>query len=211
MELRGLLIGIVLGDGTLSKCSSSSNSRLLLGHSLKQKEYCEHKLQLVSRLLDIEYKAKEYSVYNKSKDKYYSIFQGSTRVDRYLTKLRHLLYPEGTKIINEKKLSYLTSEGLAYWYMDDGGVIINNSRKAVYGTFLSTQCFSREQQEEICEYFKQFFGFTSKVVSHGRGKFRIKINKENSEIFLAAIRPYILEHFAYKATLDYEEYKKLQP
>jgi hypothetical protein len=50
------------------------------------------------------------------------------------------------KIVTEKIMDYLTPEGLAYWYMDDGGIIMTNTRKQIYGCFLSTQNFTKEEQ-----------------------------------------------------------------
>ena len=206
LELRGLLIGLVLGDGCLSKTTATSNSRLSIGHGNKQKTYCIHKLNLVSKLLRIEHNVKDYVVPNKTTSKTYKITQGSTSVHRYLTKLRKLLYVDNKKIVSSKIINYLTPEGLAYWYMDDGGIISSNKRRQIYGTFISTQCFTKEQQELICKELQNKFKFEAKVVTHGKNRYRIKINKTNSKIFVEIIKPYILPEFEYKTVLDYETY-----
>ena len=208
LELRGLLIGIVLGDGSLSSASSKNNSRLSIGHSTKQKDYCEHKLKLVAELLRTDYSCKEYSVFNKKTKKYYPIIQGSTCVHRYLTKLRKLLYnKQGIKGLTEKTLKYLTPEGLAYWYMDDGGIIAPASKERIEGLFLSTKNFSYEDHLKIKEYLKNIYNIHCSVVSHGKGRYRIKINKTNAKLFLDIIDKYKHPNLAYKFCLDYIQYR----
>jgi len=206
LALRGLLIGIVLGDGTLSKANSKQNSHLLIGHSIKQKDYCNSKLNLVSSLLNTSYHIKEYRVFNKKTNKHYPIIQGATKVHRYLTKLRKVLYDNGTKKITEKILNYLTPEGLAYWYMDDGGVISYHKKKKIDGVFFSTQNFSYEEHLLIQKYFKDKWDINCRIGKHGKGKYRISINKTNSYKLIGLISPYIYEDLRYKTILNYSGY-----
>ena len=207
LELRGLLIGMVLGDGTLSKVTSKQNSRLLIGHSIKQKDYCRYKLELVSNLLRIGYSAKDYNVFNNKTNKEYSIYQGSTKVHRYLTKLRSILYDStGTKVVTSKILNYLTLEGLAFWFQDDGGVAFNNKRKTINGLYISTQNFTYNEHLIIKEYFKNKYAIECKVHNHGKKKYRIFFNKTNSIKFLSIIEKFKHIVFNYKFILNYREY-----
>jgi hypothetical protein len=210
LELRGLLIGMWLGDANLSKVTSRQNSRLLIGHSTKQKDYCEYKLKLVSNLLRIEYSAKEYNVFNKKTNKEYNIYQGSTRVHRYLTKLRSMLYDStGTKVITDKVLNYLTLEGLAFWFQDDGGVAFNNKRKAINGLYISTQNFTYDEHLTIRRYFKTKYDIECKIHNHGKKRYRIFFNKTNSKKFLSIIEKFKHDTFVYKFTLNYKDYVNL--
>lgn len=204
------MLGIVLGDGNLSKVTSKSNSKLLIGHPIKQKNYCAHKLELVANLLRIEYSAKEYKILNKSYNKEYIIYQGSTTVHRYLTKLRSMLYDStGTKYLTDKILHYLTPEGLAYWYMDDGGVAFNNKRKCINGCFISTQNYTYKEHLSIQKYFNDKYNIECKIHNHGKGKYRIFFNKTNSLKFFNVINEFKQPIFNYKFCLDYKEYVTL--
>lgn len=207
LELRGLLIGIVLGDGNLNAQTANSNARMLIGHSIKQKDYCTHKLSLVAELLRTEYAAKELSVLNKKSGKYYPIFQGQTKSHRYLTKLRQFLYNgSGTKVINQKILKYLTPEGLAYWYMDDGGIITYHKRKKIWGSFISTQNFSYEEHLLIKDYFKSTYNIDCRIGKHGKDKYRISFNNTESKKLFEIIDKYKHKTLAYKFILNYNEY-----
>jgi hypothetical protein len=197
---------MVLGDGCLSAATSSSNARLSMGHSIKQKNYCNFKLSLVSELLRTTYNAKEHKVFNKKTNKYYPIFQGSTATHRYLTKLRKLLYSDdNTKVVNEKILKYLSLEGLAYWYMDDGGVITDNKRGKISGTYLNTQSFTYEEHLSIQNHFKEKYGIECKIYKQGE-HFKVKFNVTESKKFLALIEAYKIPELEYKFSLNYEDY-----
>lgn len=54
-ENRGVLVGLVLGDGCLRTYKHDTNnsvrSVLIMKHSIKQKEYLEHKAEVVLSIL----------------------------------------------------------------------------------------------------------------------------------------------------------------
>jgi len=208
LDLRGTIIGIVIGDGCLNKPTSKSNSRLSLGHSIKQENYLKHKFERINQLLKIDYKYKKLFRFNKKTKKTYPVIQGSTRVHRYFTKLRKLMYnSEGKKIINEKILSYLTNEGLAYWYMDDGGlnVKLRKDKGYIRQAFISTQNFSLEEHQVIIDWFKEEHDIDCRAYKHGRGKYRLTFNATNAKKLFSIIEPYILPEFSYKLDLKYSD------
>jgi len=207
LELRGTIIGMVLGDGSLSKpANTKQNSRLSIGHSKKQESYLIHKFDRVQSLLKIPYKHKNYQVFNKKTNKKYSTVQGSTTVHRYLTKLRKLLYKNDTKTLTERTLNYLTPEGLAYWYMDDGGVKVGwcKTKKCFKrASFLSTQSFTYEEHKIIQKWFMDKYQIECKIHNHGKGKFRICFNATNSKKLFNIIGPFVLDCMKYKLDLKY--------
>ena len=205
LELRSVLVGMLLGDGCLNKITSKSNSRFSLGHSLKQHEYCKHKFELLDYYIQCGYKIKELSRISKKTGKTYKVIQGATKVDRYFTKLRKILYHNNIKIINKKILNYLDLRGIAYWFMDDGGNRPSHKRRYINGLFLSTQSFNYAEHIIIRDWFKEKFDIKVSIVKHGHGKFRINFNKENSIKLKTLIKPYILEQFNYKLILEYSE------
>jgi len=209
LELRGTIIGMILGDGCLSKTTSKSNSRLSLGHSIKQENCLKFKFNRINKLLKIGYNYKKMNRFNKKTNKTYPVIQGNTNVHRYFTKLRKLIYNnEGKKVINRKILNYLTNEGLAYWYMDDGGLHIYNRKDNKGYTrqcFISTQSFTFEEHNIIIDWFKDKYNIECKAYKHGRDKYRITFNATNAKILFSIIEPYILPEFSYKLDLKYSD------
>lgn len=203
--LRSIIIGMVLGDASLSKITSKQNSRLCIGHSIKQKNYCKFKFEVIKKALQLEYNLKKYEVFNKKSNKTYITYQGSTKVHRYLTKIRKLMYVNNKKIVSEKMLDYLEEKGLAFWFMDDGGKRPNHKRKFINGLFLSTQSFSYEENLIIKNWFLKKHDIKTSIVKHGHGKFRLNFNKENSYKLKKIIEPHVLPEFKYKLILEYSD------
>jgi len=56
--------------------------------------------------------------------------------------------------------STLTAVGLAYWYMDDGGIKDVNNR----GVFLNTQGFTLADNNILCDVLKSKFSLQCKPV-----------------------------------------------
>jgi hypothetical protein len=199
-ELRALVIGMVLGDAHLTRISGRGNSSICLGHSLKQKNYYLYKKNLLETLLKLKFNTKEFTRNNK-----YQVIQGKSNTNRYLGKIRNILYKDNKKIINYKILSYLDHRALAIWFMDAGGKRVNHKRKYINGLFLSTQSFSKQENEIIQKFLLCKFNLKSSIVSHGKNKVRLNFNKENSLKLKALINQFILPEFNYKLILDYKD------
>ncbi len=124
------LVGMVLGDGYLQP-TGKRNARLRLEHSIKQEDYLEWKVSLLSPQFQGKIIHTE-RVHPKTKQKY-SYVRAQSNASPFLGKLRLLFYPEGTKKIPDNLSRYLRHPlGLAIWYMDDGYYSRRKHDKSVY-------------------------------------------------------------------------------
>ncbi len=112
---KQLVIGSLLGDGSITKHKAFSCS-----HSTKQKDYFLHKM---SSLQSIQSGRSQHAIHQESdkNNNNYESLHFTTGCNSYLSELRSIYYPGGTKIFPYQFLiDTMEAEALAYWYMDDG-------------------------------------------------------------------------------------------
>lgn len=142
---KEIILGSLLGDGSLRIHKDYKNARFSFRHSVRQKDYFFWK---VSQLRDISGK----KCYWESKDK--DGFGGKklrfqSVATEQLTDLYNLVCKKGKFRVQRKWLNLLTQLSLAIWWMDDGS-IIGNGRKGVF----CTESFSYEEQKILARYLK---------------------------------------------------------
>ncbi len=205
---RGILYGMTLGDGCLNITKGSINYGLTIGHGPKQQTYLEHKANKLQGVLGKkEIKVSSYSSYNKTANKTYTNLQ--LRVTHpYFRQMHRNLYPTGVKIISRKVLDFLTDEGLAYWFMDDGsGVLCRNKDKTVCGCMvrISTYC-TKEEALIIQSWFKDKYNLSCKFdVDKRNNKYSIRFGTLDSKKFCQIVKPFVTAEMLYKISdvLDY--------
>ena len=108
---NSIIIGSLLGDGSIERSGTHGKGRWLFAesHTEKQKEYIEWKARLIpdSRI----------ELLNRSFGKVYRL---RTKPDEIYLKLRNEWYPNGRKIIPKSLMNTMDETVLAVWYMDDG-------------------------------------------------------------------------------------------
>lgn len=85
---------------------------------------------------------------------------------------------------------HLTDEGLAYWFMDDGGLgdFTPNEGKQVY---LHTQGFTEEEVNGMCQELEQKFGLQA-WAKPNKGAHLIAISGNSYEKFKELVEPYLV-------------------
>ena len=190
---KQLIIGSVLGDGTITKSGAYSCS-----HSIKQKEYFDYKRQVL------------YNLHSNCTQKYthsYSYLKCNTEsihfttgCNKHLYELRNIYYPDGVKIFPYEYLNEnMTKEALAYWYQDDGG---KRGRK-YYTVYFYTYGYSHEDNERMKHFLINKFDIKvdikiNREKRRGNRKFYLGMNRENSDKFFSLIRPHIVPCMLYK-------------
>jgi recombination protein RecA len=103
-----VVLGGLMGDGSLSPTRSGHGARFRFSHGAKQAEYAHWKMSLFTNV----------SVTRSADDR------GVVRCDVQplpeLAELRRAVYVAGKKVLSEDYLKQLTPLSLAVWYMDDG-------------------------------------------------------------------------------------------
>lgn len=201
---RGVLIGMVLGDGYISVRSMLKDgkypyvsSELCLKHSIKQREYLEYKASLLKSMFGGTVSVKVFDV----------VVAGVTykqcrvsKSHRYFRVLHRVMYSGGKKTITRKLLNWLTPHGIAIWYMDDGFGRVNrdaNGWVSSCSTEIAT-CCSREEAEEVQLYFRQVHDIEVKLMRCRGDRWSIRMNTSESQKFARLIAPYVIPHMRYK-------------
>ena len=184
-EQKSLLIGLLLGDGTIS-----SNYVFKLSHSEAQREFLEWKIDLLNKFGFKNNGVKEYIStcgYNKGNKVLYS----QMSLNPTIKALRRTVYTP-KKHITRRLLNWLTPIGLAIWYMDDGCINVNTSkqRSSIQHTIKIATCVDTAQV--VIDYFKEVWDVQFRPFKEGKGTYSIASSTESDcAAFIQIIRPYI--------------------
>lgn len=187
---KRLLLALCIGDGYLYK----DRNCLSIGHGQLQKDYLQHKADLLSSLL--YKKVKIYSTISK-------LGYESWRLKvshKYFRFIRERLYKNNEKVISEKILSKLDNKCFAYWYMDDGSLYSKKKAGKVhaYEMVLST-CCPIEQASIILNWLEERFDVKG-TLKKDKQWYSIRFGTKAAKIIAEAIKPYIIESMLYKVT-----------
>lgn len=186
-EQKSLLIGLLIGDGTIS-----SNFVFKLSHSIEQREYLEWKVKLLDKFQIKNNGIKEYIStcgYNIGKGVLYS----QMSVIPTIKALRRTVYiPK--KTITRKLLNWLTPLEIAIWYMDDGHINVNTSkqRSSIQHTIKIATCVDESTVEVIIQYFLDIWNIKFRKFPEGKNTFSIaSSSEEDYSKFVNLIKPFV--------------------
>ena len=186
-EQKSLLIGLLIGDGTIS-----SNFVFKLSHSAEQREYLEWKVKLLDKFQIKNNGIKEYIStcgYNIGKGVLYS----QMSVIPTIKALRRTVYiPK--KTITRKLLNWLTPLEIAIWYMDDGHINVNTSkqRSSIQHTIKIATCVDESTVEVIIQYFLDIWNIKFRKFPEGKNTFSIaSSSEEDYSKFVNLIKPFV--------------------
>jgi hypothetical protein len=188
-ESRNLIIGMLLGDGTIS-----NNYVFKLSHGYKQKEYLEWKINLLNENGIKNNGLKEYIStcgYNLGSIVYYS----QMSVIPFMKVLRRVIYKPIKNYANRKILNRLNPLGIAIWYMDDGHINIRKTEDKIHGFYIKiATCLYKEQNQIIIDYFKEVWDISFYQFKEGRsGKntYSLCCGTQEGIKFIELIKPYV--------------------
>lgn len=187
---KSVILGSLLGDGSLKLQKGYRNARFSFRHSNVQSSYFHWK---VRQLKDI---AAEKSVFFQTEDGGFSKnakLRFQSRALPSLTELYTFTHTHHQFTIQRKWLNQMNALSLAIWWFDDGSLIAN-ARKGVF----CTDGFDQESVKRLAQYLRIVWGVQSHVapitrVRHGEQKryWRIWIRStEELKRFLRIILPY---------------------
>lgn len=194
-EEKSLLIALSLGDGYIDK-----QGCIHIEHSQNQKEYLEWKYNLLERLCPSK-RQSNISTRERLDKRTNKIYKQISchKQHRYFKIIRKWLYkPE--KTYTKYILNKLTPQGIAIWYMDDGGLKKNISK--VTGKISSIQLSlytycSLSEAKLIQDFFIEKYGVEFKIYKHSE-KYLLCANTLNGNKFLDLVRPFIIKSMKYK-------------
>jgi hypothetical protein len=185
---RSLLIGSLLGDGTLNFSGNFPN--LKIEHCLKQRFYVFYKYRLLKQFVstspNLSYR------YDNNREPYPKSWWFRTIGLETLKFYYGLFYINKIKVIPNNIEKLLDPLVLAIWAMDDGSS--NNNRTAFY---FNSQSFSLFDQLRLCKILKNKFYLNART-HKDKDKYRIYIPVADTNQLHRMIYPYLLPQFVYK-------------
>jgi hypothetical protein len=181
---REVLLGHVLGDGSLQKENRNATGRI--EQSLKQKEYFLWKFNILKDLTNGRYSETER--FDKRTQKYYYAINSYMPAHPVLTDLYNITYINGKKELNEKNLRYFSEVSLATIFMDDG------NKESSGGYNIATNCFSIKSLLE----FKTMLYYRFNILSTFDVNNETYIKKESAPVFEKLINKYVIPTMEYK-------------
>lgn len=186
---RDLILGSLLGDGSIKIHPKYQNARFSFRHSIKQKDYFFWKINQLKEISSEKCWWKQKGGFSEN-----VIFRYQSSALPALSELYHLTHPKGKLKIRRKWLNQLTPLSLAVWWLDDGS-IISNGRKGV----ICTDAFSEEENKLLKNYLLKVWGVKTSLgkitrIYQGNTKTYWRLwlrSTEELKMFLRIILPYI--------------------
>lgn len=178
---RAVLVGSLLGDGTLRKQGTRTNALFEVNHSFEFKEYVDWKWKYFQEFVLTPPKARQGNGNRVA-------YRFTTRSMSVFTGYYHWFYKDREKRIPSDL--ELNPQSLGVWFMDDG----SKSRKMLY---LNTQQFSLGEQQFLRTLLQSAFGIKS-TINRDKQYYRLLISTEGTKKMKVIIIPYIIPCFQYK-------------
>lgn len=187
-----ILIGSLLGDGTLRTGDRAVNANFKIEHGLVQKDYVVWKYDNFKEWVltppKISYR------YDNNGRKYKKSWWFRTIRHPKITFFRNLFYNNGKKVIPKVVGRYLDSLALAVWIMDDGSF-----NRGTYD--ISTYSFKENEIQALQKALKERFQIVGKYFSDRDKGFRMYFSRSESLKISSIISPYIVSCMKYKLPL----------
>src|SRR3989344_4249533 len=170
---KEIILGSLLGDGSLKIHSGYKNARFSFRHSVGQKDYFFWKVKELKEISGDSYFWKQKADgFGGEKLRYQSLALSQQ------TELYHLTHQKDRFVAQPEWLKLLTPLSLAVWWLDDGSLIVNSRRGVI-----CTDPFPYEFQEALANYLDQKWGIKVKI-----GKTKRNWNGKISEYYRLWIR-----------------------
>ena len=191
---RALIIGSLLGDGTMRMGKGAINANFKVEQGLVQKEYVLWKYDILKPLVFTEPKI-SYR-YDQKKEKYPKSWWFRTIRHPLLTEVYNTFYipkgyKTGKKIVPKHIVHLLDSFGLAIWVMDDGSY-----HKGVID--ISTYSFLLPEIKLLQNTLKEKFNVDMRYYKDRDKGYRMYCNMKETKKLIQTIKPYIIPSMMYK-------------
>ena len=201
---REIVLGMVLGDGSLKIHKPYKNARFSFRHSIGQKDYFSWKVGELKEICSEScwWKQEPNGLGGE-------MLRCQSLALESLTEIYKITHYHNTLAIKRRWLNLLTPLSLAVWWTDDGS-IIGNGRKGV----LCTDPFTLEEQKILSQYLLKVWKVNvaiGKITRERNGEIREYYrlwfrSTEELKKFLIIILPYVpVASMLYKTTLLYKD------
>ena len=180
---KSILVGTLLGDGSLYSDGWSKNYRLQIAQGNDQKDYLLWKFNQFRNCCVSE---PSYQECNKS-------WRIRTISHKEFNHYAEMFYFENRKIIPQNISEHLDSLAMAIWFMDDGAKGPHN-----IGYILNTQSFTYVENEFLRSILINKFSLKSISIHKDKKWFRLYIRRDSENDFKNLINQYVIPSMRYK-------------
>lgn len=192
LEKRGIICGMLLGDG--GRCKNN----FYIAHSTKQIEYALFKRELLEFIT-----GKQVNIRQRKNNYGYETIVIEPKLIPLTRVLVKKCYKDGIKTFSAKFLNYLTLQGLAIWFMDDGSKSFKRVGDRIHSVEVTLNTYlSKEENEIIISYFKERWGI-SWGLNKSKGRYRLRMGTREARIFFNLIEPLMIDSMRYKINLQF--------
>ena len=202
---RNIIIGSLLGDGSLALYGRSKNAYYREHGCEKQIPYRKWKAEKLKNL--------DFKILTNCKNP--KLCSPSSNI---YTRLHNLFYKNGEKVLTPENILLLDHPiGLACLYMDDGSLVIDSSKRkngSIYifpRIYIYTLNFSKDENIILKNHIAKKFNIYTKLKKRKDGKhYILEINKKNEIIkFINTVNPLVEQipcmHYKMKLRERFEE------
>ena len=191
---KEVIIGSLLGDGTMRIGKGCKNANFKVEHGLKQKKLVQWKYQELKSLVFTEPRMS----YRNDSDgnRYAKSWWFRTLRHPDITEIYNQFYigeryRTGRKIVPALISKWLTPLSIAIWIMDDG----NYSQKSLN---ISTYSFTRSEIELLQSILRRKFDLESSFHMDRDKGYRMTFGRRESDKLVKIIHPYTIPSMMYK-------------
>lgn len=200
-QVKMVLLGSLLGDGSINIQKNYANARFQMRHSVKQEGWFNWKVSILSSLAtdNAVHKQVPNGFQINSKNPAGKLhFQ--TKALPVLTEIFKVVQKGGKKYIKRSWLNHLNAEALMVWWLDDGS-LVKNCKNGIF----STHGFSEKEVKILSQYLKRVWGIHTTLSRTKTKEFIVlRLNTTNLVKFLRIIMPYVpVESMLYKLCIGY--------
>ena len=207
-ESRNLLIGMLLGDGTIS-----NNNVFKIAHSESQRDYLEWK---VKQLKEAGIRNNGIKSYIKTKGYTIGVPVYYTQLNTipFIKVLRKVFYKEKKILGNRKLLNRLDAKGIAIWYMDDGHINIRKTKDGrPMGFYIKiSTCEPKQEVQTIIDFFKEQWNINFYMFHEGKKEdsYSLCCGTKEGLKFIDIVKPYVSQvpSMIHKITYDLSQRKR---
>lgn len=207
-ESRNLLIGLLLGDGTIS-----NNNVFKLSHCEAQRDFLEWKIQQLNEMAIRNNDIKSYTStcgYNVGKTVLYT----QLNIIPFIKVLRKVIYQNGKKTFTRKLLNRLDARGIAIWYMDDGHINIRKVKGRPCGFYIKiSTCEPKEEVQTIIDYFKEVWDINFYMFHEGKylDSYSLCCGTKEGLKFITLVKPYVEQVPSMLHKIQYDLTQRIKP
>jgi recombination protein RecA len=187
---NSVLVGTMLGDATIER--NGNHCRMKLAHKSTNKDYVFWKYNMFREFCS---RGPRFESRRDNRTRKFSHqWKFSTLSLPVFDTYRVYFYESGRKKINKEVLSlFNTPLALAVWYMDDG-----HKRKDCRGLRLSTQSFTKSENELLIEHLGNIFNVDATLHKVKEGSYCLYIPAVESSHFISLVEKHIVKSMKYK-------------